>query len=199
MQGTRSGPVSLEADQARQTADHLLSPEMFNGWGIRTLSTMASRYIPLGYHLGTVWPHDNSLIGAGFKRYGFDDAAVRVLDGMLEAAAHSPDYRLPELFGGIAREDSGAPVPYPIACKPQAWAAGTVPYLLTTILGLEPEAFERRLRIVRPMLPANVNRVEISQLLVGTASVDLRFERDGDNTAVYTVHLEGYLDVVVEL
>jgi glycogen debranching enzyme len=187
-----------QADQAQQIVNHLLSSEMYNGWGVRTLSTAALRYNPLGYHLGTVWPHENSLIAAGCKRYGFDDAALRILNGMIEAAAHFPDCRLPELFGGFSREDSGAPVSYPIACRPQAWAAGAIPYLLTTILGLEPEAFESRLRIVRPVLPENVNRVEINQLRVGAASVELLFERTGDNFAVYTSDLKGHLEIVVE-
>ena len=168
-----------EGDLARQTAEHLLSPEMFSGWGIRTLSAAASRYDPLSYHLGTVWPHDNSLIGAGLKRYGLDDATARVLNGMLDATVHFESNRLPELFGGFSRADYPAPVAYPIACRPQAWAAGTVPYLLTTVLGLEPEAFEGRLQITHPLLPENVNRLEMSRLRVGAARVDLLFVREG--------------------
>ena len=131
-------------EQARQTADHLLSSEMFSGWGIRTLSATALRYNPLAYHLGTVWPHDNSLIAAGFKRYGFNDAALRIFTAMMESATQFENDRLPELFGGFSREADRAPVSYPIACSPQAWAAGTIPYLLTAILGLEPDAFNNR-------------------------------------------------------
>lgn len=188
----------VDADRARPTADHLLSSEMFNDWGIRTLSAAASRYNPLGYHLGTVWPHDNSLIAAGFKRYGFDDAALRILSGMMEAAVHFDDHRLPELFGGFCMEDYGVPVSYPVACQPQAWSAGAVPYLLTTALGLEPEAFDCRLKVVRPVLPGNVNRVEIRHLRVGNARVDLLFERSAEGVAVHVGELEGKLEVVME-
>lgn len=187
-----------DADRARQTADHLLSPEMFNDWGIRTLSTAASRYNPLGYHLGTVWPHDNSLIAAGFKRYGFDDAVLRILSGMTEAAVHFDEHRLPELFGGFSRDDYGVPVSYPVACQPQAWSAGAVPYLLTTTLGLQPEAFEARLKVVRPVLPENVNRVEIRHLQVGRARVDLVFERSHSGIVARLLELEGKLEFIVE-
>ena len=172
--------------------------EMFSGWGIRTLSSAAMRYNPLGYHLGTVWPHDNSLIGAGFKRYGFDDAALRVLSGMIDAAQHFEGYRLPELFGGFARQNNNPPARYPIACQPQAWAAGAIPYMVTSILGLEPEAFEARLKIVRPMLPENVDRLEIYDLRVGTASVDLLFERGDEGVTARVQEKRGNLEVITD-
>jgi glycogen debranching enzyme len=187
-----------EKEQARKLADNLLSSEMFNGWGIRTLAANALRYNPLAYHLGTVWPHDNSLIAAGFKRYGLDQAALRVFDGLKEAAMHFEAGRLPELFGGFAREDYGIPVSYPVACQPQAWSAGAMPYLLTTLLGLEPDGFEYRLRIVRPKLPQGVNRVEVHGLEVGKSRIDLLFERDGDQVAVRVPKVTGELEVVVE-
>jgi glycogen debranching enzyme len=187
-----------ETELARQTAAHLLAPDMFNGWGIRTLSTSAARYNPLGYHLGTVWPHDNSLIAAGFKRYGLDDAALSVLAGMLEAAVHFDAHRLPELFGGFSPDDYGVPVSYPVACQPQAWAAGAVPYLVSSILGLEPDAFSKRLRIVRPCLPENVHHAEIRRLQVGTMHVDLLFEQSRDGVQVRVQSVEGDLEVEVQ-
>lgn len=187
-----------DRDHARQTADHLLSRDMFSGWGIRTLSVVGARYDPLGYHLGTVWPHDNVLIAAGFKRYGFDQSVLRVLNGLLAAAACFDVHRLPELFAGFARKDSDAPVSYPIACQPQAWSAGAIPYLLTTTLGLEPEAFDKRLRIVRPTLPENINRVEIQQLRVGSSTIDLLFERGRNGIAPRVLKNDGNLEVVVE-
>jgi glycogen debranching enzyme len=187
-----------EKEQARKLADNLLSSEMFNGWGIRTLAANALRYNPLAYHLGTVWPHDNSLIAAGFKRYGLDEAALRIFRGLMDAAMHFEAGRLPELFGGFAREDYGIPVSYPVACQPQAWSAGAMPYLLTTLLGLEPDGFEYRLRIVRPKLPQGVNRVEVHGLEVGKSRIDLLFERDGDQVAVRVPKVTGELEVVVE-
>jgi len=171
---------------------------MFNGWGIRTLSAEAIRYNPLSYHLGTIWPHDNSLIAAGFKRYGLDDAALRVFSGLMEAAMHFEAGRLPELFGGFGLEDYGIPVSYPVACQPQAWAAGAMPYLLTTMLGFEPDGFEEKLRIVRPRLPGNINRVEVHGLQVGSGEAELVFERNGDQVAVSILKIKGALEVIVE-
>jgi glycogen debranching enzyme len=186
-------------DRARATAEELLTPEMFNGWGVRTLSSAALRYNPLGYHLGTVWPHDNSLIAAGFKRYGLDGEALQIVEGMLQAATEFEGHRLPELFGGFAREDYGMPVSYPVACQPQAWSAGAVPYLLTTGLGLEPDGFNYQLRIKRPMLPRYVDQVEIRGVRVGQARADLLFSRSGDHVAVKVQRLEGEMEVTLQL
>lgn len=187
-----------DSEKARSTADHLLRPEMFNGWGIRTLSEREIYYNPLGYHLGTVWPHDNSLIAAGFRRYGLDEAAMRVFIGLLDAAVHFDGHRLPELFAGFPRNDYNVPVNYPVACQPQAWAAGTLPYLLNVMLGLTPEAFDRRLRIVKPLLPDFINHVEVKRLRVGAAHVDLLFERLAHDIHVKVLGCDGELEVVVD-
>jgi glycogen debranching enzyme len=186
-------------ERAGKIVERLLSDEMFNGWGVRTLTSGALRYNPLGYHLGTVWPHDNSLIAAGFKRYGFDNQALKIMGGLIEAAVHFQSHRLPELFGGFAQQDYGIPVSYPVACQPQAWSAGAVPYLLTTALGLEGDGFESKLRIVRPMLPENVNQVEVCGLRVGQGSVDLSFTRSGDHVAAKVLRLEGKMEVTLQL
>jgi glycogen debranching enzyme len=188
----------VDRTKARATCDRLLAGDMFTGWGIRTLSSEAHAYNPGGYHLGAVWPHDNSLIAAGFRRYGFDEAFRRVFAGIQDAAVHFPNRRLPELFCGYAREDFGRPVRYPVACHPQAWAAGSVPFLLTTALGLEPEAFARRLRIVRPLLPKTVDDLDVRRLRVGDSRTDLRFRRgEGERVDVEVLSVDGDLDVVV--
>jgi glycogen debranching enzyme len=184
--------------KAEQTCERLMASDMFNGWGVRTLSQNEKSYNPLGYHLGTIWPHDNSMIVAGFKTYGFDHAALRVFAGLLEASVHFDGNRMPELFAGFPKEDYGVPVIYPVACQPQAWSAGAVPYMLSTLLGLVPEAFEERLRIVRPTLPNLVNQVEVRGLRVGDARVDLKFERTSEGIVVTTQKLYGRLAVVVE-
>jgi glycogen debranching enzyme len=173
---------------------------MFNGWGIRTLSEREIAYNPLGYHLGTVWPHDNSLIGNGMRRYGFDKAAVQIFVGLIEAAVHFNGHRLPELFAGFRKEDYGIPVSYPVACQPQAWAAGSVPYLLVSLLGLVPDAFKKRLRIVRPVLPDFVSQVEVHNLRVGEARLDLKFTRAGNSSISAQVSkIEGDLDIDLTL
>ncbi len=189
----------VEESKAKLTVDRLMSDEMFSGWGVRTLSEREQAYNPLGYHIGSVWPHDNSLIAMGFRRYGYDQAACRVFDGLLEAAMHFKSYRLPELFAGFSRSEYEVPVPYAAANPPQAWAAGAVPYLLEAVLGLVPEAFDRRLRIVRPTLPGPVDELHIQGMKVGQAQVDLRYERTRDGTvSVHVLRVDGALDVIAE-
>ncbi len=189
----------VDPSKAKQTVDRLMAPEMFNDWGIRTLATDQMRYNPIGYHLGTVWPHDNSVIAAGFRRYGFDDAAVRLFNGMMQAALGFRFYRLPELFAGFPQKEYGVPVRYPVACHPQAWAAGTMLFLMESMLGLVPEAFQHRLRIVRPRLPHFVRQLDVRRLRVGPAHVDLHYELNRDGTVAVSVgKVDGPLNVQVE-
>jgi glycogen debranching enzyme len=188
-----------DADKARQVAKRLMADDMYSGWGIRTLASGDKRYNPIGYHLGTVWPHDNAIIAAGFRRYGFDDDFRRVFTGIVDAVTYFPGYRLPELFAGFAQADYGVPVPYPVACHPQAWSAGTIPWLVESLLGLQPEAFENRLRIVRPMLPEFLFFVDLRGLRVGRGRVGLRFERTRQGRVETTVTAnEGGLEVQIE-
>lgn len=192
------GTIALP-EQARRTRKRLMRPDMFTGWGIRTLSEHETAYSPVGYHAGTVWPHDNSLIAAGFRRYGFDRAALRIFSGLARAAMNFELYRLPELFAGYSREDYEVPVHYPLASKPQAWAAGATPYLLSELLGLRPEANLRRLNVVSPVLPDFVEWIELKDLRVGEDRVNLRFERTSSGVAVEVQHKDRPLEVVVKL
>jgi glycogen debranching enzyme len=169
---------------------------MFAGWGIRTLSSSAVAYHPIGYHLGTVWPHDNSLIGRGFRRYGLDEAAERLFLGLLDAAQDFPNDRLPECFAGFGQEEFGIPVRYPVACHPQAWAAGAIPELLVSTLGLEPDGFAGCLRVRRPLLPEGVEVVEVRDLPVGSGTAHLRFVRRAGETSVEVLETTGDLKVV---
>ncbi len=132
-----SGIVDVE--KAGQVAERLMAPDMFSGWGIRTLSTKMGRYNPVSYHNGSVWPHDTSIIVAGLARYGFTEEAREITFSLLEAAAGFPDHRLPELFAGFPRRKQSFPVSYPAANSPQAWASGAVIYLLETLLGVTPQ------------------------------------------------------------
>jgi glycogen debranching enzyme len=185
-------------DHARAVAARLLGQDLFGGWGVRTLSSEATAYNPIGYHLGTVWPHDNGLIAEGLRRYGRDDEAEKIFVALIEAAMDFPQQRLPECFAGYARAEFGTPVRYPVACHPQAWAAGATPHLLTTSLGLVAEAFESRLRVIRPRLPPFLEHVEVHGLRVGGATVSLAFERSGRRTTASIQDLEGELDVRIE-
>ena len=173
----------------------LLGHDMFSGWGIRTLSRRERRYNPVGYHLGTVWPHDNAFTAAGFRRYGLDDDALRIFDAMAAAAGRFHQGRLPELFAGFSPEGFAQPVHYPVACHPQAWAAGSVPFLLAELLGLEPDAFAGTLRVRRPHLPTGVDRLDLERLRLGEARVSLRFLRSRDTVHVETLGQEGDLRI----
>jgi glycogen debranching enzyme len=186
------------ADKAGRVVDRLMADDMFSGWGVRTLATIEKGYTPIGYHLGTVWPHDNSLIAAGFRRYGREDAVARIFEGLTSAALGFEHLRLPELFTGFPRAEFEVPVRYPVACHPQAWAAGATPLLLEVLLGLAPDGFARRLRLVRPMLPANVDRLEVQGIRLAGGTVALRLERGpGSSIAVQTVGATD-IDVIVE-
>lgn len=189
----------VDHERARLVAERLMAEDMYSGWGIRTLSSHERAYNPVGYHLGTVWPHDNSLIAAGLRRHGFARQACQVFSDLLHAATYFPNNRLPEAFAGYSRREYGIPVRYPAACHPQAWASGAIPYLLQVLLGLEPNGFDKCLRIVRPALPDFVDKLEIQQLRVGPAEVDLLFERtQAGALSVRVARLEGDLEVRIE-
>ena len=176
----------------------LLQPEMFSGWGIRTMSKSAGPYNPMSYHNGTVWPHDNALIAAGLKRYGFIDATNRVASAMFDAATYARYMRLPELFCGFARRTPAPPVDYPVACSPQAWAAGAPFLLLQAMLGISAVANENMLTVNKPHLPPWLNRVELHGLQVGESRLSLEFRREGDITAFSMISREGGVRVVME-
>jgi glycogen debranching enzyme len=150
----------VDKSKAKAVARHLMSPQLFSGWGVRTLAEGQARYNPIGYHVGTVWPFDNSFIAWGLRRYGFKDEAAAIAAGIL-AAAEVFDGRLPEAFGGYARSSTRYPVQYPTACSPQAWSTGAPLLLLRTALGLEPDGDHL---IVDPALPAMLGNVELLDL-----------------------------------
>ncbi|MFG1953361.1 glycogen debranching N-terminal domain-containing protein [Micromonospora sp. NPDC048830] len=147
----------VEPARAKKVAEHLLGPSMFSGWGVRTLAESEARYNPVGYHVGTVWPFDNSIIAWGLWRYGFREEAGRIAEGIIEASEYFGG-RLPEAFAGYDRALTGYPVEYPTACSPQGWSAGATLLFLRTILGLNPH--EDHLA-VEPHLPPSMNRIEL--------------------------------------
>lgn len=186
-----------DPELAAQLAQRLLRRDMFSGWGIRTLSSESPSYNPQGYHVGTVWPHDNSIVAMGLKRYGHEAELNAVATALCEAARQFQYYRLPELFGGEEQSGHRKPVPYPVACRPQAWAAGTFPMVTQAILGLVPDAPAGRLYVVNPMLPAWLDRVEVTGLRVGTAEADLLYQRRGSGTWAVVKDVRGDLDVQI--
>ncbi len=150
----------VDKGKAKAVARHLLGPRLFSGWGVRTLAEGEARYNPIGYHVGTVWPFDNSFIAWGLRRYGFRDEAACIADGILSAAEVFAG-RLPEAFGGYRRDATRYPVRYPTACSPQAWSTGAPLLLLRAALGLEPAGDHL---IVDPALPQRIGHLELLDL-----------------------------------
>ncbi|MCK4362155.1 MAG: hypothetical protein KAW13_02625 [Dehalococcoidia bacterium] len=181
----------VDKDKPPKVLERLFSNDMFSGWGIRTLSSRAARYNPLGYHLGSVWHHDNSLVGIGLKRYGFEEELNELATALYDCCHGFDYYRMPELFRGAPRSAYNLPVRYPVACRPQAWAAGNFPLLIQAILGLAPNALKNELSIVRPRLPQWLEEVEVRGLRVGGSSVDLLYERRKDRTIVSVIARRG--------
>jgi glycogen debranching enzyme len=147
----------VDKSKSRAVARHLLGPRLFSGWGVRTLAEGEARYNPIGYHVGTVWPFDNSFVAWGLRRYGFKHEAAEIASGILEAAEFF-DGRLPEAFGGYERSQTKYPVQYPTACSPQAWSTGTPLLLLRTMLGLEPHGDHL---VVDPALSRGIGHLEL--------------------------------------
>jgi glycogen debranching enzyme len=163
----------LDADKARHVAAHLLSPAMFTGHGIRTLALGEKAYNPLSYHNGSVWPHDNALIAEGLRRYDCMTELRTLAEGLFDVIERSEDLRIPELFCGFPRHGSERPVPYDVACKPQAWAAGSIFLLLKGMLGLSIDAESGSLLLKTPILPKQVDRLEIRRLILRDKELDV--------------------------
>ena len=166
-------------DKAATVAEHLLADDLFSGWGIRTHARSMAAYNPVSYHNGSVWPHDNAIAVAGLARYGFREEAHRVMEGLLQVAAHH-DGRLPELISGLSREEHAVPAPYPTSCIPQAWAAATPLLLLRIMLGLDVDVPAGRVAL-DPHLPRTVERVVAEGLNLGPGRLDVRVDEDGIN------------------
>jgi glycogen debranching enzyme len=189
----------VSPDRAQLVVDRLMSPDMFSGWGIRTYAQGQPGYNPIGYHTGTVWPHDVALIAAGFKRYGHHEEANLLVERIFQASQHFADFRLPELFCGFDRDSSPVPVPYPVACSPQAWAAGSVFLFAETMLGLRPHAHRRELELRRPELPEWLTKVTVHNLRVGDDTVDLLVHRWRGGTSAEVIRKGHDLDVTIRM
>jgi glycogen debranching enzyme len=147
----------VDKSKAKAVARHLIGPRLFSGWGVRTLADGEGRYNPIGYHVGTIWPFDNSFVAWGLRRYGFKEEAAQIAAGILAAAAFF-EGRLPEAFGGYERSATKYPVQYPTACSPQAWSTGAPLLFLRTMLGLEPQGDHL---VMDPALPTTIGQLEL--------------------------------------
>jgi glycogen debranching enzyme len=186
-----------EHKHGMKLAKLLVGEEFFNGWGVRTVAATETRFNPMAYHNGSVWPHDNALIAAGMASYGFKEGALKILCGLYDASLFLELHRLPELLCGFSRRPGEGPTLYPVACSPQTWSSVALFLLLQACLGLRIEAPRARLSFSQPVLPPFLDHIEIQHLRVGDAVVDLSLERHARDVGINILRREGRVEVVV--
>lgn len=184
-------------DRAKRVAAALLDSSSFGGWGVRTVAQGEARYNPMSYHNGSVWPHDNALIAAGFSDYGLKSEAMRIFTGMYEAAVTQEFRRLPELFCGFPRRQGRGPIPYPVACSPQAWAASTMISLLASCLGIKLDVARNEVRFENPILPDFLDEIVLRNIAVKNSRLDLCLQRHASGVTVNVLQRYGDAKVVV--
>jgi len=183
---------------AQRVADTMMAPTMFTGWGIRTIRAGESRYNPMSYHNGSVWPHDTALVAAGLARYGFKDHVERLVSALFDASMNLELYRLPELFCGFERRTGEGPTKYPIACAPQAWASAAAYQMIKSVLGLEVDGVRRRVIFRQPRLPESLDWLRLTNLTVGGAELDLLCERRGSDVGISVLRKVGDVTLATE-
>jgi glycogen debranching enzyme len=185
-------------DHAQRIAETLLSRPFSSGWGIRTIATLEARYNPMSYHNGSVWPHDNALIAAGLARYGLQEAAQMVLTALFDASLFVDLRRMPELYCGFERQPGQGPTLYPVACRPQSWAAAAVFLSLQACLGLSLSAPQAQLYFRHPLLPHWLEWLEIRNLRLGEAAVDLLLRRYDQDVTITVLRKQGRVNILTE-
>ena len=183
------------AEHSWRIVESLLSDTFFCGWGIRTIASSEVRYNPMSYHNGSVWPHDNALIAYGLSQTEGKELPSKVLTGLLNSSIFLESHRLPELFCGFSRRPGKGPTLYPVACAPQAWAAGAVFLVLQSCLGLTVHAAESRICLTYPCLPESIQSVRIQNLCIGANSIDLEVTRDAESVSVNVLRRTGNIQV----
>jgi len=189
----------IKPERAARLIRQLTAENAFNGWGLRTIFAGEPRYNPMSYHNGSVWPHDTALAAAGMVRYGFIDEALKFVEGLFNASIFIDQHRLPELFCGFNRMPGQAPILYPVACAPQAWASGAIFMLIEAMLGISFESARPRLRLYYPRLPSYLNWLRIRNLRYGTATIDLVVRRHGNDIAVSVERRNGEIGLIAVL
>ena len=194
----------FDREKALSVAARLNAPDMFNGWGIRTLSSLSPAYNPMGYHIGSVWPHDSSMIALGLRSHNCVKQSLKIAQGLIDMTLAQPYQRPPELFCGYEHDGFSftSPVQYPVACSPQAWASGTIFQLISVMVNLVPNASGHQVHIIDPNLLSSINRLSIQNLRIGQTLIDLEFERSGersgDTTACRVNRKHGNIRVIIE-
>lgn len=161
-----------------------MAPDLYSGWGIRTLSSREKRFNPMSYHNGSVWPHDTSIAAMGLSLYGHTAYAAKICEDLFEASGYFDMQRMPELFCGFERRKNEAPILYPVACSPQAWAVASVYLILASLLGIEIDADAKTIRLRNPALPCFLHELTVERIPVADGTLGLRFLRYGADVAV---------------
>ena len=183
-------------ERAANVVSTLMAPASFSGWGVRTVASTEARYNPMSYHNGSIWPHDNALIAAGFSRYGFRREAARIFEGLFSAATYVDLMRLPELFCGFPRRRSQGPTFYPVACSPQAWSAATPLSLVQSCLGLGFDVQKGEICLRDPIMPSFLQNLTVRGLQIGEGAVDIGFDRMEDKVVVRPLGRSGSARIV---
>ncbi|MEX0778830.1 MAG: amylo-alpha-1,6-glucosidase [Balneolales bacterium] len=187
----------VDKKYASALADTLLSDTMASGWGIRTLATDARRYNPMSYHNGTIWPHDNALIAFGLAKYGFREKVLDVMARMFEATLYLELQRLPELYCGFDLRRGQGPTPYPVACSPQAWSVAVIYMMVQSCLNLEINALEKKVYMIRPLLPPFTDYLEIKNLRIGNSHLVLKLYRYKADVGIDVIEKDKNWEVIV--
>ena len=183
-------------DHCRTVVSELESENFYSGWGVRTIAAGEARYNPMSYHNGSVWPHDNALIAWGLRGEKDKTLAEKILTGLFDASIFFDLHRMPELFCGFPKRTGEAPTLYPVACAPQAWAAGSVFLILQSCLGMQIDAPNAVIRFVHPMLPESVPYVRITGIRVGSAEIGLEMTRNKKTVSISILDRHGGIDIV---
>jgi glycogen debranching enzyme len=186
-----------DKEHARAIVRGLMDKSFFTEWGIRTIAASQARYNPMSYHNGSVWPHDNALIAYGMERYGFKDGVIKILTGLFDASIFLDLHRLPELFCGFHRRKGEGPTLYPVACDPQSWASGAVFLLLQACLGLSIQGHKQQIHFNNPTLPPFLEKVNIRNLKVGSAVIDMTFHRHQMDVTLNVTRKVGDVKVLI--
>ena len=186
-----------EPGRARRVVDQLMTSRFFSGWGVRTLASSEARYNPMSYHNGSVWPHDNALIGMGIASYGWREEVGRIFEGLFSASTYIDLRRLPELLCGFPRRRGQGPTFYPVACAPQAWAAATPLSLVQSCLGLGFDPATGTVRFDRPFLPEFLEEVVLRGLSVGAGRIDVALRGRGSDVAMTVLRRSGDIRATV--
>jgi glycogen debranching enzyme len=187
----------ISDSRAQIVARRLMADDMFTGWGVRTLASGERLYNPMSYHNGSVWPHDTAIAAVGMRRYGLAEPFITLSTGLFEAVLQFENMRMPELFCGFPRVDGYGPTQYPVACSPQAWAAGVVFMLIASMLGLTPEAADNQLTLNRPRLPGWLTWIELRGLQLRSSRMTLRASQGQDGAAIEMLSRSGDAELVV--